>query len=305
MIRRSSVLGQDAPRRRMIIGMDLGQLKQARSLIAILAGVATIASGALAHADGRLEARYRMSLGGLELGRASFLLEVNDSSYTASGSARVTGMLQAVSSGRGSAGARGLVARGALSPQSFAMDAESDKKAEAIRLVIAANAVKDLSVEPPVRASPDRIPISDADKKGVLDPMTAALVLVEGKDDPVSATACDRTLSIFDGRQRYDLTLSYVRTDLVRADRGYQGPAVVCRVGYKPISGHKPNRSGVKYMMQNKDVYVWLAPVAGTRVLVPFKVSVATTLGAAEMEAISFQSEAVGPQPASATRKQP
>lgn len=265
---------------------------------------AVLASGT-ASADGRLEARYRMSLAGLELGRASFLLEIGTKGYTASGSARVTGVMQAVSSGKGSAGARGTVERGgALSPQSFAMDAESDKKAEAIRLVITANAVKGVSVEPPTTPAKDRVPVSDDDKKGVLDPMTAALILVPGTSDPLSAAACDRTLSIFDGRQRYNLSLSYVRTDKVKAEKGYEGPAVVCRVAYKPISGHRPSRAGVKYMMENKDVYIWLAPVAGTRVLVPFKVSVATMIGTAEMEALSFVSEPTV-QPASVTGKKP
>lgn len=265
---------------------------------------AVLASGT-ALADGRLEARYRMSLAGLELGRASFLLEIGTKGYTASGSARVTGVMQAVSSGKGSAGARGTVERGgALSPQSFAMDAESDKKAEAIRLAITANAVKGVTVEPPTTPAKDRVPVSDDDKKGVLDPMTAALILVPGTNDPLSAAACDRTLSIFDGRQRYDLSLSYVRMDKVKAEKGYEGPAVVCRVAYRPISGHRPSRAGVKYMMENKDVYIWLAPVAGTRVLVPFKVSVATMIGTAEMEALSFVSEPTI-QPASVTGKKP
>lgn len=267
-----------------------------------LAGVVLLAG--VAEADGKLEARYRMSLAGLELGRATFLLEVNGKNYTASGSGRVTGMMQAVSSGKGSAGSRGTVERAGLSPQSFAMDAESDKKAEAIRIVLNANAVKDVTVEPPVSTARDRIPVSDGDKKGVLDPMTAALVMVPGREDPLSPAACERKLSIFDGRQRYDLGLAYVRTDQVKAEKGYAGPAIVCRISYTPVSGHRPNRPAVKYMMNNKDMYVWLAPVEGTRVLVPFKVSVATALGAAEMEAVSFVSEATGPQPASAKKPQ-
>lgn len=269
----------------------------------LVAGAVLASSAAMA--DGRLEARYRMSLAGIELGRASFLFEIDAKAYTASGSARVTGVMQAVSSGKGSAGSRGKVERGALSPQSFAMDARADKKEEAIRLVLAANAVKDVMVEPPVSPAKDRVPVSDDDKKGVLDPMTAALIAIPGTVDPVSPAACERTLSIFDGRQRFDLALSYVRTDKVKAQEGYSGPAVVCRVAYIPVSGHRPSRSGVKFMMRNKDVYVWLAPVAGTRVLVPFKVSVATMIGTAEMEATSFVSEPTGVQPASTPAKGP
>lgn len=258
-------------------------------LTAFLAVAVAGAMVAQAHADGRLEARYRMSLGGLELGRAALLIEVDDTSYIASGSGRLTGVVQAVSSGKGTAGARGAVRSGELAPRSFAMEAVSDKKTESIRLVMNGAGVTDMRVEPPVVPSLDRVPVADKDKKGIFDPMTAALVMVPGTEDPLSAKACDRTLSIFDGRHRYDLALSYERIDEVKAEKGYAGPAVVCRIAYRPVSGHKPNRAGVKYMMKNKDMFVWLAPVAGTRVLVPFRASVTTAIGIAQMEAEAFE----------------
>lgn len=255
------------------------------------AGAGATITGALA--DGRLEARYRMSLGGLELGKAALMVEVDDRSYIASGSGRLTGVVQAVSPGKGTAGARGSVERGALAPRSFAMEAVSDKKSEAIRLVMNGSAVTDMRVEPPVFPSPDRVPIADKDKKGVFDPMTAALIMVPGGADPLSPKACERVLSIFDGRQRYDLALSYERTENVKAEKGYAGPAVVCRVAYRPVAGHKPDRTAVKYMMRNKDIYVWLAPVAGTRMLVPFRASVSTAIGIAELQAEAFETEPV------------
>jgi len=173
-----------------------------------------------------------------------------------------------------------------------------------VRLVInAAATVTDVKVEPPVPPADDRVPITDKDKKGVFDPITATLIMVPGTDNPVSEKACDRVLAIFDGRARYDLELSYERIEQVKADKGYAGPAVVCRIAYKPISGHKPGRSGVKYMMNNKEMFIWLAPIAGTRVLAPFKASVATAIGVAELEAVSFMTEARGtpkPTPAKA-----
>lgn len=258
-----------------------------------LAGAGTMVTDAFA--DGRLDARYRLSLGGLELGRVALLVEIDSNSYIASGSGRLTGVVQAVSTGKGTAGARGAISGGALAPRSFAMEAESDKKSEAIRLVMTPAGVSDMRVEPPVVPSPDRVPVADKDKRGIFDPMTAALVMVPGTEAPVSEKACERTLAIFDGRQRYDLVLSYERIDEVKADKGYAGPAVVCRVAYRPVSGHKPNRAGVKYMMKNKDMFVWLAPVAGTRVLVPFRASVATAIGIAALEAEAFETrEMVG-----------
>ena len=51
------------------------------------------------------------------------------------------------------------------------------------------------------------------------------------------------------------------------------------------IAGHRPDRPGVKFMEENRDMSVWLAPVEGTRVLVPMRISVRTTLGTNIIEA--------------------
>ncbi|MCK0206672.1 DUF3108 domain-containing protein [Starkeya koreensis] len=244
-----------------------------------------------ARADGRLEARYLMSLGGLELGRAALIIEIDDKSYIASGSGRLTGVAQAVAPGKGTAGARGVMERGAPAPRSFAMQAESDKKAEAIRIVMNASGVTDTRIEPPINPAPDRVPITDKDRKGVLDPMTAALIAVPAGADPFSAKACERVLSIYDGRQRYDLELSFERVEDVKAEKGYSGPSVVCRIAYRPVSGHRPSRSAVKYMMKNRDMFVWLVPVAGTKVMVPFRAAVTTAIGVARLDAESFETE--------------
>lgn len=261
------------------------------SLTATLAlvGAGTLASPVLA--DGRLEARYRLSLAGLELGRAALVLEIDEKSYTASGSARLTGVVQAVSSGKGTVGARGQIDRDTLAPRAFAMEAETDKKAEAIRLVMNGSVVTDMNVEPPVIPVPDRVPLTDKDKRGVFDPMSAALILVPGTEEPLSAKACERTLSIFDGRQRYDLQLSFERMEDVKAEKGYAGPSVVCRIAYRPVAGHRPDRAGVKYMMKNKEMYIWLAPIKGTRMLAPFRAAVTTAIGVAQLDALSFVSE--------------
>jgi hypothetical protein len=38
-------------------------------------------------------------------------------------------------------------------------------------------------------------------------------------------------------------------------------------------------------MEENRDMWVWLAPVEGTRVLIPMRISVATTMGVSLVEA--------------------
>ena len=77
---------------------------------------------------------------------------------------------------------------------------------------------------PPLIESPERIPVTEAHRNGVSDPMTASLIRVPGNGDLMRPEACQQAISVFDGRMRYDLKLVYKRMDKVRADKGYDGP---------------------------------------------------------------------------------
>jgi hypothetical protein len=104
---------------------------------------------------------------------------------------------------------------------------------------------------------------------------------------------------VFDGRARYDLQLVYKRIEQVKAETGYDGPVVVCAVYFKPIAGFVLSRTAVKYLMRQRDMEAWLAPLAGTRVVVPYRVSVPTPIGLAVLQATDFVSGAAVNRPAS------
>ena len=128
-------------------------------------------------------------------------------------------------------------------------------------------------VDPPLETEPERVPLTDEHRKGILDPMTASLLTTPGAGNPLAPEACQRTVAIFDGRMRYDLRLAFKRMDHVKADKGYAGPVVVCAVYFTPIAGYIPMRSAIRYLAKQRDIEAWLAPIAGTRVLVPFRVA--------------------------------
>ena len=71
---------------------------------------------------------------------------------------------------------------------------------------------------------------------------------------------CNRTIPIFDGAARFDMVLSYGETQSVEKP-GYKGPVLVCNARYVPIAGHRSLRPSTKFMEDNKDMQVWLAPV--------------------------------------------
>ena len=134
----------------------------------------------------------------------------------------------------------------------------------------------------------------------MLDPMTASLLRAPGNGDPLSPEACQRTLSIFDGRLRYDLQLAFKRMDKVKADKGYAGPVVVCAVYFSPIAGYIPSRAAIRYIAKLRDMEIWLAPIAGTRVLVPFRAQGPTPIGTGRAAKPPSSSRPPIPQPGAA-----
>jgi hypothetical protein len=87
---------------------------------------------------------------------------------------------------------------------------------------------------------------------------------------------------------RYDLQLAYKRLDRVKSEIGYQGTVVVCAMYFSPIAGHIPARPAIKYLVDLRSAEIWLAPVAGTRLMVPYKVTVPTPLGMGLLQATQF-----------------
>ena len=129
--------------------------------------------------------------------------------------------------------------------------------------------------------------------------MTASLLRTPGTGDPLSPQACQRTMAVFDGRMRYDLQFAFKRMDNVKAEKGYAGPVVVCAVYFSPVAGYIPSRAAIRYIAKLRDIEVWLAPIAGTRVLVPFRAQGPTPIGKVVLEATQFVSAPIptGPRP--------
>jgi hypothetical protein len=271
--------------------IDQGDWRMARLGVRFSALTLALIGAAPAWAGGSLEARYSVTFTGLQIGQAALVVQINDDTYSAAGSGMVTGVLQLVTGGKGTATARGHFINGRLSPISYSVNSETDRKSEELRLAGASGVIWDEKVEPR-REHADRIPVTEEHRAGAVDPMSALLMPVAGSGDLTGADACNRTLPVYDGRQRYDLEFIFVRTEAAKDVKGYSGPLVVCRVQYRPVAGHRPNRKQVKELVDNKEIFVWLAPVAGTRILVPQRLSFGTPVGAFVMQATYFSSEA-------------
>ena len=77
--------------------------------------------------------------------------------------------------------------------------------------------------------------------------------------------------------------------DKVIAEKGYAGPVVVCSISYEPIAGHRAATPLVKYLSEGGEIELALAPVAGTRLLAPFRMLVVSALVNLVIEANQFE----------------
>jgi hypothetical protein len=250
-----------------------------------------------AAAQGRLDARYAATLGGIPIGRGAWVIDISEDHYTAAASGMTAGIMRIFASGQGTTAAKGNIAGGNLLPVSYASNIKTEQKSEDVRMTLRGSNITEFSVTPPAPPSPERVPLTDAHRRGVNDPMTGSLMRVPGAGNPLGPDACNRTQAIFDGRMRFDLQFQFKRMDSVKAESGYEGPAVVCAVYFKPIAGYIPDRPAIRYLVDLRTIEVWLAPIAGTRVLVPFRMSIPTPLGEGVLQATHFVS---GPRAARA-----
>ena len=261
-----------------------------RSAIGVAVTAIAAAAADPALAQGRLDARYAVTLAGVPVGKGAWVIDIAENQFTAAASGATAGLLRMFASGQGSGASRGLIVSGNPVPASFAASITSDKKTEEIRMTLGSGDVKDFAISPEVPVDPERVPVTDAHFHGVSDPMTGTLIRVPGTGNPLTPQACARTTPIFDGRMRYNLQFAYKRMEQVKADKGYEGPVVVCAVYFIPIAGFIPHRASVKYLAAQRDMEVWLAPIGTTRVLVPFRISIPTPIGVGVMQATQFVS---------------
>lgn len=262
-----------------------------RCLIAFCCATALLAAHAVdagaSETGVKLDATYTATLLGIPLGQVYWTVEVGDKRYAAVGAGSTVGLLRIFARGYGTAKAQGTVDAHAAAPSEFMVNYQAGSSSDEIKIAFSGGKAKETLAQPP-KPDSSGVPLTDANRVGVVDPMTALLIRVPGSGDLAVPAACERKIAVFDGHMRFDLQLVFKRIEQVRANAGYQGPAVVCALYFSPLAGYDIGRSGVRYLKAERNMEMWLAPIAGTRLMVPFRVSVPTPLGLGVLQATRF-----------------
>ncbi len=255
------------------------------ALLLGLAAVLVAAPPAMADAT-RLAMRYDIRwLNLAPIGKAFLALDIDPAgSYTANVSARILTARVAVTSSGAISGERVL-------PSAFATTVSTNERRHTIQMSMAAGTVRQARVLPEPKPKPDIVALTPAHQRGILDPLSAALMPVPQGGKELGPATCDRTLPVFEGTERFDIELSYLRKATIEGGGGdaYKGPAVVCKARYRAIAGHRESADYVAYFAKDPLVEVWLVPVAGTSMVVPIKTTVPTPFGTIVVEASRFR----------------
>jgi hypothetical protein len=235
-------------------------------------------------------ARYSVSLIGFHIGEASAVGSVGPTSYRIDLSAKLTGVAAMVANLKLALGASGAVRKSGVAPFTYATTSANTQGTRTVRMSLDAGNVKAVEIYPPFEDREGRIPVTEANKRNILDPTSALIMAVPEGQPLVGPAACNRTIPVYDGYVRFDVTLHYVGVRDVSV-KGYTGPVSVCAARYTPISGHKRDSKSTRFMAENREIEAWLAPVQRAHVVVPFHIALMTLAGAAEIDAVEFSVE--------------
>ncbi len=230
----------------------------------------------------RITAVYDVSLGSFNLGKFRLTTTFRGSAYDMRGEGNFSILEGLVYRWQGSTASTGRVTSDGPEPATYALRfSDGGKRGEQLRMTFDGGAVQKVTIYPGRQKIPGTIPVTPEQLEGVLDPMSGAFLTASSQNPNGDLQVCKQILPVFDGRQRFDLVLSPKKAVMVKksAKSSYGGPAVICRVKFIPIAGYQPDNPGIRMMSQSDEIEVWLIPVRGTYMYVPYRIVLPTPVG--------------------------
>jgi hypothetical protein len=140
--------------------------------------------------------------------------------------------------------------------------------------------------------------VKPEEQKNTLDPLSAVMFIVTGAGAD-AANPCGLTAPVFDGRRRYDITMTKVKDTDIKMDNGlYAGHALLCQARYRQIAGYKPNvlKAREAFPAINAWVVSFPSALAGRSYVVPVRVWADTPFGQVSVVASSLKIDGQTPR---------
>lgn len=235
-----------------------------------------------------ISATYGISLNGFDLGTLAFRARLAGGTYTADSDVSLSALLGAFK-WHGVTRVSGLLNGRATQPQGYSFSFDGTSRSGNVRIGFTGNEVTTLTAEPPSAGGPDTVPLERQHLVNALDPLSAILALAR----PEGENPCGRRLALFDGKQRFDLTLIDRRRETRGGGtgEGEEPGFIACRIKYTPIAGYRET-SETRALAQSSGIEIVFRHVASAGLMVPHRVVIPTMAGDAVIEAAKVDIEA-------------
>lgn len=260
-----------------------GHVRQAIVASLLAAGVLASSSTwpAAAGPDSvEIDAVYKVALNDFEIGSFSFKSAVADKTYSLESDVSIS--FAGLVGWKGLTRTQGAIENKTASPSVYQFNFESPAKSGSVAMNFKNRAVTGLTILPDEPPLPGTLPLTAEHIKGVADPLSAvlSLVRVEGNNP------CDRKVSIFDGKQRFDLVLSYRKQVPITEAHpsGQPSQGIVCKVKYIPIAGYRQTED-LQALARNNNISITFRPIPSAGLMVPHIVVIPTVAGDAVISA--------------------
>jgi hypothetical protein len=231
-------------------------------ILARLASVPVLLAALAAHVQAAepVTVNYTMSIAGLPIGSASMTIAPNGSSTAVSIAGKAGGPLgigrmnasaviaagdvtaQSQSGSGKDVSNASLVSRGLPGNSSFSYTGTSSRGPGKIAMTVAASRVTALEAQIPDNPKAVRVPVTEAHKAGVIDPLSVLGMIFKPGGTMQPENLCGKSWAVFTGQARFTMAGTPVenRAAVSGMPEGYR--AVACKVTVTPVSGHRTDK---------------------------------------------------------------
>ncbi len=253
-----------------------------------------LGAAAAARADGILarpiaiSGQYSIHFNGFDIGTVRIDQRVAGRAYSANSRVEISALLGAFHWQGVTRSAGTLTAEG-LEPSGYDFEYQGSTKSGSVSMGFTKGIVTSLTALPATVEPDDFVRLGPSHIRSVIDPLSAIVAMSRPAAQP-----CGRKLPIFDGKQRFDISLLQVRREAVPAGRNAETvTGVVCRVKYTPVAGYRAN-SETAALAETTGIEVTFRPVVEAGMWSPYRVSIPTMAGTVALEATRYDISAPG-----------
>lgn len=229
----------------------------------------------------RLRLDYRVHVGGVTVMEVQALLSLTGDRYSIEMKGATQGMLGRVISWTTQSSTVGAITPGGPQPSRYQVEGAWRGDPRNVRMEYDGQGGLAVAADPSPQAE-GREPVPEPLRRGSVDPLSAHLgvLLAAGRGE-----GCARTVPVYDGRRRYDLTFSDAGPEALAASRSsvFAGMTRHCRVQSRTLAGRKLSE-GTGFWQRGSEeerppLDVWIAPLRAGGPTVPVRLETDSSFG--------------------------